>query len=139
MTVVGRRAAHTLFFDRNIGRRIPEALRSVGIPVEVVFHDELFAQDTNDDEWLPKVGGRGWRVIGQDKSFHKNATERLAIVQYYVGVFYLWGAQARAWDQMRCFMNAYDGILRVLDSVPPPFLYRIDRLGRLTDITDRLG
>ena len=136
--VAGRRPAHTLFFDRNIGRRIPEALRLVGIPVEVVFHDELFAQNTRDDEWLPKVGGLGWAVIGQDKSFHRNSTEKLAIIQYNVGVFYLWGAQAPDWDQMRCFMRAYDNILRVLSSVAPPFLFRIDRSGRLIDISDRL-
>ncbi len=122
-----------------MGRRIPEALRLVGIPVEVVFHDERFAQDAKDDEWLPIVGGLGWVVIGQDKSYHRKSAEKLAIVRYGVGVFYLWGAQARAWDQMRCFMRAYDDVLWVLNNVAPPFLYRIDRFGRLSNITDRLG
>ena len=136
--MVVRAPAHTLFFDRSIGRRIPEALRSVGIPVGVKYHDEHFSQDAKDDEWLPEVGMQGWAVIGQDKRYHRNATERLAIVRYNVGVFYLWGAQAAAWDQMRCFMRAYDDILGVLNSVTSPFLYRIDRSGRLHDITRRL-
>ena len=58
---------------------------------------------------------QAWAVIGQDKRYHRNATERLAIVRYNVGVFYLWGAQATAWDQMRCFMRAYDDILEVFE------------------------
>ena len=61
--MVGRGPAHTLFFDRNMGRGIPEALRLVRVPVRVVYHDEEFAQDTKDDQWLPVVGARGWSVI----------------------------------------------------------------------------
>lgn len=136
--VVGRGSAHTLFFDRNMGRRVPEALRLVDIPVEVVYHDRMFGQDTKDDQWLPVVGAKGWSVIGQDRRFHRRSTERLAIVQYKVGVFYLWGAGAPAWEKLRCFMRAYDDILDVLCNVDRPFLYRIERSGRLADISERL-
>ena len=136
--MVGRKLAHTLFFDRSNGKRVPKALSLLGIPVKVEYHDAHFPQNAKDDEWLSPVGTWGWTVISQDKSYHKYRAVRLAIVQHNVRVFYLWGAQAPAWEQMRCFLDAYDGILRVLDKRGPPFLYRIDRFGQLTDITDRL-
>ena len=84
-----------------------------------------------DDVWLPVVGQRGWTVIGQDWSYHKNLAEISAIRQYDIGVFYLWGSQARTWDQFVCFMRAYDRIVQVMDQAPRPFIYRIGKSGRL--------
>ena len=131
-------ATHVLFFDRSVGKRIPKVLQFVRIPIGITYHDQHFAQDALDDDWLPTVGERRWAVIGQDHSYHKRAAEKLAIVQYDLGVFYLWGANAKTWEQLRCIMNAYDGILDVLDNVAPPFLYRINRFGKLIDNTYRL-
>jgi hypothetical protein len=37
----------TFFFDRSIGRRVPEALKLLG--ADVVKHDDLFEQRTPDD------------------------------------------------------------------------------------------
>ena len=136
--VTGGKPTHTLFFDRSVGKKIPESLRLVRLPITVKYHDECFAQDAADDAWLPIVGTETWTVIGQDKSYHRRSSEKLAIVKYNVGVFYLWGAQARSWEQLRCFMNAYEDIVAILNSVARPFLYRIDRYGKLMNITDRL-
>ena len=135
--MVVRAPAHTLFFDRSIGRRIPEALRSVGIPVGVKYHDEHFSQDAKDDEWLPEVGMQGWAVIGQDKRYHRNATERLAIVRYNVECS-ISGRAGHCLGPDAVFHAGLRRHLEVLNSVASPFLYRIYRSGRLHDITRRL-
>ncbi len=44
---------------------MPEALRDLGVDVKI--HDEHFAPDTPDEEWLRVVSARGWFVLTGDK------------------------------------------------------------------------
>ena len=47
------------FVDRSLGKRdVPEALRRAGETVEI--HDDHFAPDAKDADWLSVVGTRGW-------------------------------------------------------------------------------
>ena len=58
----------TLYFDVNLGRRIPEALISLKCPFVIKYHlglldaegNLLFPQNTPDDVWLEYVGQRSW-------------------------------------------------------------------------------
>jgi hypothetical protein len=117
----------TFFFDRNIGRAVPKALRVLGLPV--VSHDEHFPPNTQDDQWMPTVGRAGWTVIGHDKKFHEIDVELQAIRDHQVGVFYLWGANAKRWDKVRLFAKVYDKIVTVIQSQRPPFIYRVYKSG----------
>lgn len=48
----------TFFVDRGLGRhQVPNALRAVG--ETVVCHDDLYAQDTPDTEWLQAEAAKG--------------------------------------------------------------------------------
>ena len=49
----------------------------------------------------------------------------------------MWGAQARRWEKMRCFLNAYERILEAIEATPKPFIYRINWAGRLESVTVR--
>lgn len=71
----------TFFFDRNIGRHIPQALLHLRPPVRVEFHDRHFAPNTMDDVWLTDVGIRGWTVIAQDYKFHTRPSDRSSTVR----------------------------------------------------------
>ena len=60
-----------LFFDENIGRGVPEALRLVGIAdidyVTHMFRDEFEnGQGVTDEEWIPRIGSH-WLVISKDQ------------------------------------------------------------------------
>jgi hypothetical protein len=52
------------FVDRCLGRQIvPDALKAALEPSErVEIHDDHFAQDARDVQWLKSVGERGWGV-----------------------------------------------------------------------------
>jgi hypothetical protein len=61
----------TFFVDRSLGRRIvPAALRDAGFAV--VTHDEMFSDDTSDEEWLAEAGARGWVVLMKDDRIRYN-------------------------------------------------------------------
>lgn len=121
----------TLFFDRSVGKRLPEALRMLRPPIGIEYHQLHFAQGTADDSWLPQVGAQGWFVIGHDWSYHLKAPELSAIKQYSIGCFYLWGSEAPVWDVMRCFARAYVGIIDATIKTQPPFIYWVTRMGHL--------
>ena len=123
-----------LFFDRSLGKSLGRNLRRIrGFPATVETHDQHFAQNTPDDEWLAEIGQRGWFAIGQDYQHHLMDVEREAIRAHRVGVFYLWGADASQWEQLRVLAKAWDRIEAVADA-GPPFIYRIEKSGRLVSI-----
>ena len=129
--------ATVLFFDRDVGTAFPMALNVLTLPTAVEYHQEHFLPDARDDEWMPDVGSRGWILVGHDRMHHRRPLESQAIQEYQMGCFYLWGAQAPSWEKMRCFLNAYERILDVIEATPKPFIYRINRASRLESVTIR--
>lgn len=121
----------TLFFDRSVGVRVPMALLTLRLPVGVEYHQQHFPSDAPDDKWLPVVGQRGWTVVGHDSKYHLMPNELAALKHYGIGCFYLWGSGATRWQKMQCFARAYDRLVDAQANTPTPFIYRVDRLGRL--------
>jgi len=65
------------FVDRCLGRHeFPAPLRDAGLRVEV--HDDHFADDCADEDWLPAVGRYGWVVITRDLKIRYRAIEKEA-------------------------------------------------------------
>ena len=122
------------FFDRSVGTSIPRALGLLRLPVQVEYHEIHFPPSEQDDRWLPLVGSWGWIVIGQDYKYHLMPNELTAAKQYEVGCFYLWGAEATRWETMRVFAKAYDKIADAATNTPRPFVYRVWRDSRLTQV-----
>ena len=123
----------TLYFDRNIGRAVPEALKTLHLPVEHQW--DHFKPEESDDIWLRVVGERGWIVFTHDRRLHTRAVELAAIMRWDVGCFYLWGAESSRWEKMRCFARAYDAILEACKNTARPFVYRIENRGTLKQIS----
>ncbi len=61
-------------------------------------------------------------------------SELVAIKQHKIGCFYLWGAEAKRWEKMRVFVLAYNRIAEAEANTTKPFIYDIDKKGRLTPI-----
>lgn len=135
-----------LYFDRSLGKALPEALRRLQL-VNVIHHHSppeilglkrksgakasLFADNAPDDEWLDFAGRRGWISFSQDYNMHREPAPLAAIKQHNAKVFYLWGASANRWAKMRSFAAAYDRILEEATSTPGPFVRRVTMAGRL--------
>jgi hypothetical protein len=129
--------APTLFFDRDVGISLPQALEVIQLPVAVEYHQKHFSQGSRDPEWMPAVGQRGWLLIGHDSRHHHRPQELAVIHEYAMGCFYLWGTNGRSWQKMRCFLNAYEGILEAVANEPRPFIYRITKAGGLNPVPIR--
>ena len=138
-----------LYFDRNVGRCVPEALRLLGL--DVIHHNTprsflglknlgkqrtLFADKERDDVWLEYVGTQGWIVFTQDRKFHKEGfeNEMSAIKQFNVGCFYIWGAEATRWEKMKALCRGLDAMLVAASLTTKPFIFDVNRHGKLKSI-----
>ena len=130
----------TLFFDKNIGKSIPMALRMLKPPgVGIRFYLEEYPGSGNvhelgDDVWLGEVGENGWFVITQDYNLHRKMNELFALKQFNIGCFYLDGARDTRWSMSLAFIRAFDRIVEAARNTPRPFLYRVRKNGTLTEI-----
>ena len=139
----------TLYFDRNVGWRLPEALRLLGL--DVVHHNTLrsllglretanlktlFTNNEKDDVWLEFVGKRNWLVFTQDRKFHRAGFENelSAIKQFNVGCFYIWGAEANKWQKMVALCKGLDAMIAAAATTPKPFIYDVQSTGRLIKV-----
>jgi hypothetical protein len=95
----------TYFVDRLLGRHVLVArLREADLSVEA--HDDRFAMNTPDAEWLAAVGERGWVVLTKDKAIRRNALEREALLEARVACFMLGRGDLSAEQMAPAFIAA---------------------------------
>lgn len=106
---------------------IAAALRDKDLFVEV--HDDHFPPDAKDEEWLAKIGDRGWIVLTKDRKFHNRVLEIAAIANSRVRVFKLTAANIQGQEMAAIFVKAISKIERVAAGNPAPFIATVSRSG----------
>jgi len=102
----------------------------VGETVEI--HDDRFAPDAKDEDWLVEVGKRGWIVLTKDDRIRYRATERMALASAKVRAFVLTSSQLQGPDMAAAFVNALPRIKRLVANHAPPFIGRVSRSGKVS-------
>lgn len=121
------------YVDRNCGcKQFPDALRRAGITIH--RQRDHFADDVDDDVWLPIIAERGWISLSFDKAIRKNELERHAVFSSGARLILLTGANATAIEQARNFINTYDKIQDFVTRHQAPFIARVRRPSPTTDI-----
>ncbi|KYF79985.1 hypothetical protein BE17_24600 [Sorangium cellulosum] len=121
---------YTYFVDRSLGRgMVVEALRAAG--AEVHAHDDHFAQNTADAEWLVEIGRRGWVVLTKDKNIRSNHLEHVALVQANVACFMLGRGDLTAAAMGKIFVEALPVIKRALRRFDVPLAASLSARGGL--------
>ncbi len=110
-----------LFLDRNLGPRVPQALRLLDL--DVIGHDERFPSDTPDEVWLSEAGRQGWVVVTHDRGIAENEKELEAVVAGSVPCFVLPGGSASHWEKAREFAFAWQKINAILNGETPPYVW----------------
>lgn len=125
----------TFFFDRCVGTQVPRALQAFKrFPVEIRHHQEVFGRGQAalaDDAWMEPVAQDGWVVVTQDYRFHRVGATLEAVRQHNAAVFYLWGANALAWQTTRIFLWALPRMIERVQDTNPPYVYRVEGSSRI--------
>jgi predicted nuclease of predicted toxin-antitoxin system len=118
------------FFDRNLGKRVPEALENDGWLVET--HDDHFAQDASDETLFHEVSARGWIFITQDKRIRFRAAERHALLEYGLRTFSLVStANLSASETIEVLRRAHQAIEETVATIDGPWVFGIYKDGSL--------
>jgi hypothetical protein len=106
-------------------------LRAADLKIEV--HDDHFAPDAQDPEWLTGVGKNGWIVVTRDERIRYRFAEKQAIRRARVSAFVL-AAQGNLRAEMlaEIFLKALPKVRRTVENNKPPFVAKISRSGDVT-------
>ena len=107
-----------LFCDRSLGRiKVPARLRQFH-PV-VIAHDDVFAQDTDDEVWLAEAGRRGWVVLMKDDRIRYRPGERAMVLSAGVPCFCLNPSRGMTGNEMAdALITALPRILGIVAASP---------------------
>lgn len=119
------------FIDRSLGRiQLATVLRALGELVEV--HDDHFAKNTPDTEWLAAVAARGWVVLTKDPAIRTNEVERAALLSAAVVAFMLGRGNLDAPAMGAAFTQAMSAMKKALRRFEPPVIATVHATGEVT-------
>ena len=119
----------TFFIDRCLGKKLASVLREQDISVEI--HDDHFAKDAVDVDWLPNVGKRGWVVLTKDERIAKRNLERLAVASARIKMFVLVSQNLSGNDMAAAFLKAIPAMEQFIKTLSTPFIAKVYRDGRV--------
>ncbi len=112
------------FTDRNLGKQFPAILKEAGLSVEL--HDDHFAPNTSDVDWLRKVGTRGWIVLTHDRRIGYKPNEREAVMACGVALLVIVG-KAPFPELAAGFVATAPRIGRFVQKHSPPYIAKVYR------------
>jgi len=126
----------TLFLDRNLGKNIVSArLRAEGVDVEV--HDDHFAIDAPDEEWISAVSRRGWVAVTRDRNIRYRTHEMNSIQNSAARVIVIRMKTATGEMIAEVLSRSMAGIARFAAATPAPFMVAVTSNGALWQIWPR--
>ena len=115
------------FIDRCLGKKLADSLRNVGATVEI--HDDHFAPDIKDEDWLREVGKDNWVVLTKDKKIASRRLELLAVAQGNVRLFAFVDGDVSGVVVAQAFVNALENMRGFMRGNPAPFIAKVHQSG----------
>lgn len=112
------------FTDRDLGKQFPGILVQSGLRVE--RHDQHFAPDARDHDWLRVVGERGWIAVTHDRRIRYKPNELEAVMSNGVALLVVVGRAPFA-DLARSFVATRAVIERFVERHIPPYIAKVYR------------
>lgn len=117
----------TYYVDRCLGKFVGAALRAAG--ADVRLHDDHFAQDARDEDWIPDVASRGWVILTKDKNIRRNWGEREALIASHARIFTLPSGNMRGVEMAELLVAQLAVIEATALGLEPPFVAVVGRDG----------
>jgi predicted nuclease of predicted toxin-antitoxin system len=119
-----------IFIDRSVPKPVAEAIKMVRD--DVLWLEDRFPHNTKDEVWLAAAGRNEWLVITRDKHIRWRPGEREKIIRHGVGCFIINQKQdPTKWEYLQLIAGALDEMQEKFAATQRPFIYLIDRQGRL--------
>jgi hypothetical protein len=127
-----------LFLDENHCRNhhVIEAIEEHGIVCEK--HLDHFQAGSEDTDWLPIIGQRGWCLLTTDARIRRNTLEKEAVRSNGVRMFYFSRNQLSGQEMGVALRCALPHMEKLVQTQAPPFTASINKKGEVT-LRDTFG
>ena len=122
-----------LFIDRDLGKKLGNALHAVGVVVtnHIRRYPNADAESVPDRKWIPEAAANGEVIITRDGDIRRIDAELAAVVSARAQCFVLVTGNAAPFVYLRALMIAWPEMERLVKDEPAPFMYSINRDGRV--------
>jgi hypothetical protein len=100
-------------------------LRAAGLNVRL--HGEHVPANASDEEWLSRIGPKGWIVLTKDKMIRRRILEREALIAAGVRAFVLTAGNLRGSEMAEIFLKNLSKIESLARTTPAPFIAKVTR------------
>jgi PIN like domain len=120
-----------LYLDENLHNCKPilDALIQHGVKHE--RHGQHFAPGTEDTQWLPFVGEKGWVLLTKDKRIRYNELEKAAVRAYKVREFYFSSGNYSGAEMAEMLVAGLRDMVRIFRREKPPFIASVTKSGKV--------
>ena len=120
-----------LFLDENLCNCQPilKSLEESGVKYE--RHLDHWPAGTPDEQWIPKVGEKGWILLTRDQNMRYNELELRQITLAKVREFVILGGNLNKNELAELVAAALPAMMKVCGKLKPPFIVSISKLGSL--------
>ena len=127
-----------LFFDEDMGRSVPEALKLVASDFRVDYVSNKFKRrikkGTPDEVWIPYCGNGGHLVISCNKAILEAEAQRNLFEESRVGAVFLTTGQGQKLDVLLLLLKKLDWLRTIDSTIDRPFGYTMTIGGRTRKI-----
>ena len=98
----------------------------------VLIHDDHFASDEQDINWLKVAGEKGWIVLTKDRRIRYRALEKMRHMKAGVAAFFLTSEDLKGNEMAEIFVHTLPAISKTIINYQKPFIAKITRNGRVS-------
>ena len=115
------------FLDNNLSPGLAKGMKAFG--EDVVHITEIFADDTDDPDWLPHIGSEGWILITRDKRIRYRPAEWTALKEHGVGAFFMGGKQRSRCQLIQQLVRNWPRMKELAGKTQVPFAFQVPPTG----------
>jgi hypothetical protein len=121
----------TFFLDNTFPPQLAQILRLLS--VDALHLQDNFPADTDDVDWLPEIGAKGWVVITGDRGISKKPAERKVLEEANViAVFMAKGFTSKPiFELVSLFIRWWPEIARAVGRVKPGTSLEVNPNGKV--------
>jgi len=122
-----------LFFDEDMGKGIPEALRAVGLgnePNSVEWVRRVLHGPTPDERWIPWAAERGYLAFSCNTGILESQAQRELVIASGLGIVFLTTGQERSVEVLKLILRKWRWRETIEQQQPRPFAYLLPRNGQ---------
>jgi predicted nuclease of predicted toxin-antitoxin system len=115
------------FVDNNLSRQLANGMKAFG--EDVIHITEIFPDNADDTEYLPRVGSEGWILVTRDNRIRYRPAEQTAPREHQVGAFFMGGKNLNRCQLIQQLVRNWPRMKELAHKTPVPFAFQVPPSG----------